>query len=177
MIGRRPDPPGPQKGDSDLLSEGRHLIRPYRDDDLEALADLWVQAWVATMPEIDFASRRGWIREELRHASRTGDPTLCAEPAAADDAKPPRLAGFLMLRDRKSHLEQLAVHPAHFARGAGRDLLEAAKRLSPGRLTLAVNQENPRAARFYLREGFVIVSEGLNPGGKRKIWTMQWTRT
>jgi putative acetyltransferase len=143
------------------------VIRPYDAADREPAALLWVAAWQLTMPEIDFAARRGWILDRLDTQSATGTVTICAEVQGA-------LAGFAMVEPAPAYLEQLAVAPARFGAGIGTRLLAAAKDLCPHRLSLRVNQDNPRAVRFYEREGFRIVAKGVNPGGRMKTWYMTW---
>lgn len=160
------------------------LVRPYVPADLERAAALWVAAWRATMPEIDFAARRGWIVERLQTQDATGTVTLCAvaadDPPAgnprADVICPDGLCGFAMIEPARAYLEQLAVDPARFGLGIGTALLAAAKAICPDRLALRVNQDNPRAVRFYEREGFRITGEGVNPGGRLKTWDMAWSR-
>ncbi len=151
-------------------------IRPCRAADRDALADLWVEAWNATLPQIDFAARRPWIVGLL------GQPALVAAVAAvpvaavAGPTGGERPVGFITLERQGSHIEQLAVLPACHGRGVAGGLCAWAMALSPGFLTLAVNQDNPRAVRFYQRLGFRIEAEGVNPGGRLKIWTMRWRR-
>jgi putative acetyltransferase len=147
---------------------GRMTIRRYRETDREAAAALWVAAWQRTMPRIDFAARRGWILERLDIQIETGTITLCAV------CEPAKLLGFAMLEPARNYLEQLAVDPSRFGSGIGAALLDGAKGLCGGRLALRVNQDNPRAVRFYQRQGFRIVGEGVNPGGRLKTWDMLW---
>jgi GNAT superfamily N-acetyltransferase len=60
-----------------------------------------------------------------------------------------------------AHLEQLAVHPDHGRRGAGRALLRAtvdwASRAGYGEVTLATYREVPWNGPFYASEGFVEI--------------------
>jgi putative acetyltransferase len=51
-------------------------------------------------------------------------------------------------------LEALFVDPAHFRKGAGRQLLAHARALK-GPLTVDVNEQNPQGLAFYLQSGFV----------------------
>ena len=144
-------------------------IRRYRHADREHCATLWVATWTATLPEVDFQAWRPWITDLLdRFAEHDSAVTLCAV-AATDDP-----VGFVMLEPADEYLEQIAIAPEQRGAGVGTRLLDEAKRLSPARLALRVNQDNPRAARFYAREGFRITGEGVNEGGTRRIWHMEW---
>jgi putative acetyltransferase len=39
-----------------------------------------------------------------------------------------------------------------------------------------VNQDNPRAVRFYEREGFRRLHEGVNPNSGLRTWRLEWRR-
>ncbi len=155
-------------GTAKYIVEMSVLIRPYETSDRDAAASLWVAAWQTTMPQIAFELRRDWILDRLDTQVATDSVTLCAEAAGA-------LAGFVMVEPARLWLEQLAVAPERFGTGIGTNLLDAAKRLCANRLSLRVNQDNPRAVRFYQREGFRIIGEGTNPGGRLKTWDMAWS--
>ena len=134
--------------------EAAFRLAPRRPEDLESLADLWVASWQATMPQIDFAARRAWFTAHLAELEKGGGTTLCA---FAEDG---RLAGFILLIATPGYLEQIAVDPCHFGSGLASQLLDAAKSLCPAGLALDVNADNPRALRFYEREGFAQVGPG-----------------
>jgi putative acetyltransferase len=53
-------------------------------------------------------------------------------------------------------------------------LLDRAKQLSPGEITLLVNADNARAIRFYQRNGFVHAGEDINPTSGRPVLRMVW---
>lgn len=129
-------------------------LAPRRPEDLEPLTDLWVASWQAAMPQIDFAARRAWFIVHLAKTEKGGGTTLCA---FAEDG---RLAGFILLRAVPGYLEQIAIDPRHFGSGLATQLLDAAKSLCPAGLALDVNADNPRALRFYEREGFARIGPG-----------------
>ena len=56
------------------------------------------------------------------------------------------------------------------ARASARILLAEAKRLSPGRLELHVNQDNARAIAFYRKHGFAVAGEDVNPRSGAPIY-------
>lgn len=145
---------------------------PYRlaprDGDLAPLTDLWVAAWQAIMPAIDFAARRDWFLAYLIGIEQDGGVTLCAyDPQAC-------LSGFILLDGPRKILEQIVVAPALFGGGLGEILLDHAKTLCPAGLDLTVNKDNPRAIRFYEKHGFMRIGEGVNPRSGLPILTMRW---
>jgi putative acetyltransferase len=54
--------------------------------------------------------------------------------------------------------------------------MSEAKRLAPYRLKLDVNQDNPRAVRFYEKHGFHRRAAGTNPTSGLKTWHYEWSR-
>ena len=144
------------------------IVRPMAEGDLPAMLDLWVAAWQATMPQIDFAARRNWLAERLKEWRFLGVLILCASDEIGG------VLGFVTISIEESYLDQLAVSPACFGCGVGVALVAAAKRASPHRIELLVNQDNPRAIRFYEREGFTRIEPGTSTAGGRPIWRMRW---
>ncbi len=145
-------------------------LRQATSADRAGLLDLWVEAWSAALPDIDFSARRGWFATHLDNLARDGAVTILA---VAPDAA---LRGFVTCNPATHYLDQLAVRPAERGGGLAGRLMAEARRLSPNRLELDVNQNNPRAVRFYTREGFRIVSQGRNPNSNLAIWHMVWQR-
>lgn len=138
------------------------VIRPLRRADIAVLADLWVAAWRATMPAIDFAARRGWIMGLLEEPAGV---TLVAERCGNP-------IGFATLEGR--YLHQLVVASDCRGDGTAALLLDVAKAKSPSGLVLDVNQANARAVRFYEREGFRRLQAGVNATSGLATWTMAW---
>ncbi len=147
-------------------------IRPFVAADLTAAADLWVASWARTMPDIDFEARRPWFLQHVETLSAGGTRTLVAEEIATGV-----LAGFVMIEPVSRYLDQLAVAPAFWGRGAAEDLMAAARSASPAGIVLDVNQDNLRAVAFYRRAGLEIVSAGANPMSGRTTWRMEWSPT
>jgi putative acetyltransferase len=142
-------------------------LRPGSSADHEMLAEVWEAAWSETMPGIDFSERRDFILGQLQ-ASEAGRYQLrVAEIAGAR-------IGFTLTESQTGLLEQIAVHPARWGGGVAKALIDDAKARSRGHLALFVNQQNPRAVRFYLREGFEIRGEGTNPNSGLPTFRMEW---
>lgn len=142
-------------------------IRDQTGADLEAVLELWVAAWTATMPEIDFERRRDWLARRLNEAQSAGARILVATIENA-------IAGFVMIDPTTGYLDQIAVDPARSREGIGTELLRAAKSLSPGGVDLDVNVGNDPAVRFYEKNGFSITGEGVNANSDRPVYRMSW---
>ncbi len=147
------------------------LLRPGEFGDHAALVDLWVAAWSAAMPAIDFEARRIWFEDHRERLENAGARTVVAEDRCGI------LLGFVTIELANGYLDQLAVAPAVQGRGIGRRLIAEARRLSPLRLALQVNQDNQPAVRFYEREGFRKTGSGKNPRSGLPVWHMEWRKT
>ncbi|VTZ51832.1 GNAT family N-acetyltransferase [Methylocella tundrae] len=142
-------------------------LRRRTDADLEPLADLWVASWREAMPDIDFSARREWFCGHLPALEAAGAMTICGR----DDGG--RLLGFVTFDPATGYLDQIAVASEAKGSGAAAALLREARRISSKPLFLDVNQDNPRALRFYAREGFETVATGVNPHSGLKIWRLR----
>lgn len=134
---------------------------------MDALADLWAESWREAMPEIDFAARKTWLRGHLPTLEAAGAVTICGVDAFG------RLLGFATVDPQNGYLDQIAVAPSAKSSGAAAALLAEARRISAHPLFLDVNQDNPRALRFYEREGFKTVEAGVNPRSGLKTWRLR----
>ncbi len=142
--------------------------RLYVEGDRETLIALWVASWQETMPAIDFDARRAWFAAHLENLEAAGFKTICAfDPANI-------LLGFVTLNADTHELDQLAVTPSAWGSGAAARLLNKARYMSPDALVLDVNFDNPRAIRFYEREGFACIGEGINATSGLKTLRMLW---
>jgi putative acetyltransferase len=141
-------------------------LRPYRTEDENAAIALWQQTWQQAYPSIDFAARVSWWRERWRNELVPNAAIIVAEEAET-------LVGFVTI-DASSYLDQLVVAPNRWGSDLATALLNEAKRLSPDRITLLVNNDNLRAIRFYERSGFVRAGEDVNPTSGRPVLKMEW---
>ena len=141
-------------------------LRPYCADDEDASIALWQQTWQQAYPSIDFADRVAWWRERWRNELVPNAAIIVAEQAGA-------LAGFVTI-DASGYLDQLVVSPDHWGSELANALVDEAKRLSPGGVTLLVNKDNARAIRFYERNGFAHAGEDVNPTSGRPVLKMAW---
>ena len=157
----------PDKSGHDGYTDDRAFhLRPYRAEDEDALIALWQRTWQQAYPSIDFAARVPWWRERWRSELVPKAAIIVAE----QDGAP---VGFVTI-DASGYLDQLVVAPDHWGSELATALVDEAKRRSPDRITLLVNQDNARAIRFYERNGFVHAGEDVNPTSGRPVLKMEW---
>jgi putative acetyltransferase len=142
-------------------------LRPYRPEDEDAAVELWRLTWQQAYPSIDFTARVAWWRERWRGELVANAAIIVAEHADA-------LIGFVTI-DGSGYLDQLVVSPDHWGSQLAGALVDEAKHLSPGGVTLKVNKDNARAIRFYERNGFAQAGEDVNPTSGRAVLKMEWT--
>ena len=143
------------------------VIRPMLPADLPETLDVWVAAWQAAYPAIDFNARRGWTLDRIAELERTGSRSLIV-------LKDERIVGALVVNPDSGYLDQIVVATDCQGGGVADVLLSEARRLSPGGLALHVNQDNARAIRFYEKHGFIKTGEDVNPRSGAPIYNMCW---
>jgi len=129
--------------------------------------ELWRRTWQTAYPAIDFTERLVWWRERWRNELVPSSTIVVAQSADS-------LIGFVTVDLTNGYLDQIVVVPESWGRGIAEQLIAHAKRLSPGGLTLHVNQDNVRAVGFYRKHGFVAVGEDVNPRSGAAVYKMDW---
>lgn len=144
------------------------MIRPMTADNYPAVTAMWVAAWASVMPQIDFAARRKGFAVRLDQHREEGAELYVA--VGGDE----EVRGLLVVNPGRRYLDQLAVAPGLHGAGLGERLLHLAQERSPEGLTLHVNQQNPRAIRFYEKHGWRRGEGGVNPRSGLPIWLYHW---
>lgn len=144
-------------------------FRPMRPDEIEHCADLWVDTWAATYPEIDFTARRGWF---VARFSAYVEGAALADVAVDENGS---IIGFASVDPSTGYVDQFAVARDARGKGAARELMRHTQQIAPGFLRLDVNKDNHRAVRFYEREGFMRVGEGVSASG-RPSYIYEWKK-
>jgi len=143
------------------------VVRAMRPEDLDATLDMWVAAWQAAYPAIDFSARRDWARAHIGELMRTGSQTLVATCAG-------RIVGALIVDPATGYLDQIVVANEFQGRGIAEVLLARARAIAPEGLELHVNQDNARAIGFYSKHGFAAAGEDVNPRSGAPTLRMRW---
>ena len=142
-------------------------LRSYRAADLEPSLELWRRAWDIAMPEIDFGARLGWWRDRWTNELVPRNQVIVAETAGKE-------IGFVVINKTSGYLDQIVVDPMFWGSDTAKQLLDEAKRICPQGIVLDVNQNNPRALRFYEREGFNLSGEGTNALSGKPTYRCEW---
>lgn len=158
-----------------MTPSSRFALQPFDHAHLPELVDMWIEAWSRTMPAIDFEARRAWFVDHLIALVDRGESVCLAfDPANGS------MAGFVTVEAHGGHVDQLAVKTRYWGTLCAVELLAWAQaecqRSRGDRLVVDVNQDNPRAVRFYERQGFTRVHEGVNPASGLKTWRYEWRR-
>jgi putative acetyltransferase len=135
-------------------------VRQARVEDRQELLDLWERSVRAThhfLQESDILTLRPLVLEELASDAIEWWTLLAASE---------RVIGFL---GRTSHtIEALFIDPAHQRRGGGALLVAHAQALEgEGPLAVEVNEQNEAAVRFYMSQGFSVISRSPTDSGGR----------
>lgn len=142
-------------------------LRDYLPADENEAIELWRRTWTEHYPHIDFDARVPWWRERWR---KELIPNARIVLANIDSV----LVGFVTVDAMSGYLDQIVVAPEHWGGGIAAALLDEAKRLSPGGLSLLVNKDNDRAIAFYRKHGFVDDGEDKNPVSGIPVSRMRW---
>lgn len=133
-------------------------IRPVWRGELNACAELYDRVARATFTWFEFGDLRPKFLEEAAEEEVY---------VAVDGARILGLAAFFR---PDSFLHSLYVDAAAQGRGVGLALLQHIDALSPGPVSLKVQQLNHRGRAFYAREGFKVLEKGGEPRPSRDRW-------
>ena len=151
------------------LARTLRAVMPMNDAFLPEIADLWVASWQKTLPAIDFEARRPWLIDHLDAARAAGAMVRVAVVCTGD------VVGFVLIDPATGYLDQIAVHPDRWGCGIAEALIDEARRLSPERIVLDVNADNPRAVAFYARQGFREIGRGVNERSGLATVKLEWS--
>ena len=143
------------------------IVREMIEGELEEALDMWVAAWQAAYPAIDFDARRGWAVEHIAGLEHEGSLVVVAVGEG-------RIVGLLVVDPNTGYLDQIVVATDQQGRGVADALLAEARRLAPEGLDLHVNQDNVRAVRFYEKNGFRKTGTDVNPRSQAPTYKMSW---
>ncbi len=138
-------------------------IRTFAADDTERLIEIWYESSIIShsfVPEDFWKQEKKNIREIYL---KVAESYIYEEQG--------NFVGFISLLP-PNEVGALFVHPEYQSRGIGKKLLEYAGNLKNG-LILTAFIENPRAVKFYQREGFVITGEKLEKPTGHQLYVLE----
>lgn len=142
-------------------------LRPYVAADEDAAIALWQRTWQIAYPQIAFGKRLDWWRGRWRDDLVPVATIVIAERDGA-------MIGFVTIDQKTGYLDQLVVAPEFWRSGIGNILVDEAKRLSPEKIELHVNQDNERAIALYKKVGFSIIGESVSKHSGLPLYVMTW---
>ena len=149
------------------MSDSTVTLRLYVPEDDAAAIELWQHTWQTAYPALDFSARVEWWRGRWR-SELTPHAIITIAEANGE------MVGFVTVDPRNGYLDQIVVAPRSWGSGIAPALVAEAKRVSPQGLDLLVNSDNARAIRFYLKHGFAITGDDVNPRSGARVHKMSW---
>lgn len=140
------------------------MIRTFREEDLNAVMQLWLNANIQAH---DFIPKDYWES----HFDMVKDLLPQAEVYVFEGRQPNQIIGFIGLME--TYIAGLFVEEQARSRGVGKQLLDFVKSIKD-ELSLHVYEKNKRATSFYLREGFSIQSRSTDEDTGEKELLMVW---
>jgi ribosomal protein S18 acetylase RimI-like enzyme len=137
-------------------------VRPARAEDAAAVAEVHVRTWQAAYEHVFGAERLASIDHSGRQ--RLAERAIASGGVAVAVDDDGSVVGFVSVGpssdvEGEGELYAIYVLPEAWGSGAGRGLMDAGKdllRASYAAATLYVLEDNPRARRFYEREGWAL---------------------
>mgnify|MGYP005779531951 FL=1 len=142
------------------------MIRKFREADLDAVMELWLDSNLQAHPFVPGDYWRNHF-EEVRQALPE------AEVYVSENGETAEIEGFIGLSG--DYIAGIFVRSQSRSQGIGKQLLDQAKAVRPS-LTLSVYRKNSRAVSFYQREGFSVLSQETDSGTGETEFVMAWGR-
>jgi len=134
-------------------------IRPYRDEDLTAVAQIWWQGW-RPLPGAPDERPPSLLADMTERIPRELATRWDLFVATIDET----VVGMLAFTRAEKYLDELFIAETHRGRGIGKALLDFTKAELPAGFWLRTNIGNGGARRFYAREGLAHVEDKPHPG-------------
>ncbi|WP_270323890.1 N-acetyltransferase [Lactococcus petauri] len=138
------------------------MIRKMKAEDLQKVVELWLRVNIANHR---FIKCEYWLKQ----AAAVEEAMKDAEIYVYEENQ--KIIAFVGLIDQ--YIAGIFVSNSKQSKGIGKSLLQHIK-ASSQTLSLKVYQKNEGALRFYQREGFKIVAEGLDEDNNEKEFLMTW---
>lgn len=141
------------------------MIRKFEHKDLEQVMNIW---FYSNLDAHSFIDRQYW----LEHLADVREQLPLAEVYVAEEEG--KIRGFIGIRNH--HLEGLFVEKKHHGKGIGKSLLDHLK-VQEKFFTLRAYCDNEPAIDFYLKQGFIMISTGVDRATGFQECLLKWERT
>ena len=142
-----------------------YFLRPDHHD----AGRIWAASSSMVLPDIEFHERRGWLFNQIEDLHEQGASTVVAL-----DAGNGRLRGVVTVHPVTKQLHNRVVAPEALGSGLAKLLLVEARDVAPARMAVDVLRDNARALRFFEREGFRRIGEGVDELTGEETVKMEW---
>ena len=143
------------------------MIRKMQEEDLDEVANIWLDT---NLKAHSFIAAQYWkdnwaaVKEQLAQA----------EISVYEEGDQSEIKGFVGLQDH--YIAGIFVRSGARSCGIGKMLTDYAKSTRE-QLMLSVYQKNPKAVKFYQREGFHKQRECMDENTGEKEYVMLWSRS
>ncbi len=131
-------------------------IRSYQSGDIDALIDIWYEAWHGVDTRIVHPQPKKAWRERWQNEIANTNEVIVAVWYET-------IVGFAALDVSRCELSQIFVLPSHQGMRVGTLMINWAKNRCPDRIQLSMLKQNAAAQRFYTKHGFIFAGSGINP--------------
>lgn len=138
------------------------MIRTFQQIDTEPVMQIWLNGNIEAhgfVPQTYWLSNYAAVRDQLMQAEifvYTEEERIC---------------GFIGIIE--GYIAGIFVDAEYRSKGIGGSLLQYAKTRYAS-LSLSVYQKNRRAVGFYFRQGFSVLSQGVDEDTNETEYTMTW---
>lgn len=142
-----------------------NMIREYRIEDLNIIADIWLEASIIAH---DFIPASYW-QNKVKDMCEIYIPSSTTFVYTEDELSAP--LGFISMCDE--HIAAIFVYPLSQGKNIGSELINYVKRDYPS-LTLNVYSANKKSISFYIKHGFVIEEEQIDAETSHREFLMSY---
>lgn len=144
--------------------EPYNMIRKYQPEDLPSVLNIWLKSNLDAHSFIAATYRESHL-EYMKQVLPQADIYVYEIQN--------QVVAFAGLEN--NYIAGIFVQQKKRSQGIGKQLLSFLKN-THSTLSLTVYEKNQKALKFYIREGFQVIREGIDSNNNEKEWFMQWDK-